>query len=50
MARACGFAGLTIVLLLAVSTAAFAEDIPDLSKIPGAVRAGLAKQQIWSIK
>jgi hypothetical protein len=36
--------------MFAIASAALADDIPDLSKAPGAARAGLTKQKICSIK
>jgi len=39
-----------LALLAVVSVAAFADDIPDLSKTPGVARAGLTKAKICSIK
>jgi hypothetical protein len=36
--------------MFAIASAALADDIPDLSKTPGAARAGLTKQKICSIK
>ena len=38
------------VALLAITSTALADDIPDLGKTPGVARAGLAKQKICSIK
>lgn len=36
--------------LVVLTTAALADDVPDLSKTPGVARAGLTKAKICSIK